>query len=100
MWFDYPVHREDTVGVLKDCEVEDIAPIGKRISARRRPMKTAARSARRALKQLSAVCRRTAKCRISELAEYIGKSEKTVGRYLKEHGGFWIEEGECGLKAQ
>ena len=26
MWFDYPVHREDTVGVLKDCEVEDIAP--------------------------------------------------------------------------
>ncbi|MBR1723576.1 MAG: DeoR family transcriptional regulator, partial [Ruminococcus sp.] len=37
-------------------------------------------------------------CKLSELAEYLGVTEKTVRSRLKEHGGFWIEDGECGLK--
>ena len=38
------------------------------------------------------------KCRISELAEYLAVTEKTVRSRLKEHGDFWIDGGECGLK--
>jgi hypothetical protein len=35
---------------------------------------------------------------VADLAEYMGKSEKTVRRYIKEHGGFWIDGGEVGRK--
>ena len=36
---------------------------------------------------------------ISELAEYLGVTEKTVRNRLKEHGGFWIEDGKVIKKA-
>ena len=35
---------------------------------------------------------------ISALAAFIGKSEDTVRRRLKEHGGFWVEDGKVGEK--
>lgn len=35
---------------------------------------------------------------IEDLASYIGQSEKTIRRKLKEHGGFWIDNGNTGLK--
>ena len=35
---------------------------------------------------------------LQDLSEYMGTSEKTVRRRLKEHGGFWIEDGEVGKK--
>ena len=33
------------------------------------------------------------------LAEYMGVTEKTVRSHLKEHGGYWVEGGETGVKA-
>lgn len=100
MWFDYPVHREDTVGVLKDCEVEDISPNWKKNFSKKKTNEDRSKERKESIETAFSGVQENGKCRISELAEYIGKSEKTVGRYLKEHGGFWIEEGECGLKAQ
>ena len=100
MWFDYPVHREDTVGVLKDCEVEDITPNWKKNFSKKKTNEERSKERKESIETAFSGVQENGKCRISELAEYIGKSEKTVGRYLKEHGGFWIEEGECGLKAQ
>ena len=35
---------------------------------------------------------------MSALAEYMGVTDKTVRNRLKEHGGFWIDEGEVGRK--
>jgi predicted transcriptional regulator len=35
---------------------------------------------------------------VQDIAEVSGLSEKTVRRHLKEHGGFWIEGSEVGLK--
>ena len=37
---------------------------------------------------------------IKDMAEATGKSEDTIRRHLKEHGGFWIENGKCGRKEQ
>lgn len=36
---------------------------------------------------------------MKDIAEYIGKTEQTTRNHLKEHGGFWVEDGVCGLKA-
>lgn len=38
------------------------------------------------------------KVTVKAMAEYMGVSEKTVRRRLKEHGGFWIDEGQIGKK--
>ena len=38
------------------------------------------------------------KVTVNDLAEDMGVSEKTVRNRLKEHGGFWIDGGEVGLK--
>ena len=38
------------------------------------------------------------KVTVSALAEYMGVTDKTVRNRLKEHGGFWIDEGEVGRK--
>ncbi len=36
---------------------------------------------------------------IADLATASGKSEKTIRRWINEHGGFWIEDGKVGKKA-
>ncbi len=38
------------------------------------------------------------KVTVKSMAEYMGVTEKTVRRRLKEHGGFWIDEGQVGKK--
>ena len=43
-------------------------------------------------------CNTDGKTTIKDLTEYTGTSEKTVKRHLKEHGGFWIDGNEVGLK--
>jgi RecA-family ATPase len=100
LWFDYPIHKIDDAGVLKDCEVEDITPNWKKNFSKKKTNEDRSEERKESIETAFSGVQENGKCRISELAEYIGKSEKTVGRYLKEHGGFWIEEGECGLKAQ
>jgi predicted transcriptional regulator YheO len=43
-------------------------------------------------------CTFNGKVTIKDLSEYMGKSEDTVRRYIKEHGGFWSDGGEVGKK--
>ena len=38
------------------------------------------------------------KVTVKSMAEYMGVTEKTVRNRLKEHGGFWIDEGQVGKK--
>ena len=40
------------------------------------------------------------KVTVGDLAEYLDITEMTVRRYIKEHGDFWIDEGEVGRKKQ
>ena len=36
---------------------------------------------------------------LPNLAQCMGMSEKTVRNRIKEHGGFWIDEGVVGRKS-
>ena len=38
-------------------------------------------------------CNTDEKVTVKDLSEYLGVGEKTVRRYIKEHGGFSIKEG-------
>lgn len=97
VWFDYPVHRADQSGVLKDIDADETwqknFPKRKSNAERKNERKGSIETA------FSAVAE-DGKTTIGELADYLGVTEKTVRNRLKEHGGFWVDESECGLKSQ
>lgn len=99
LWFDYPIHRQDTVGTLSDIdpEGEGGASYKKNFQKKRTPEE---------LKNDRKVALETAfeaqsineKVTLKDLMEYSGKSEDTIRRHVKEHGGFWIDGGMVGKK--
>lgn len=99
MWFDYPIHREDTVGVLKDCEVEDgVSPTWQKNFSKKKTNKQRSDERKKSIETAFSGVQENGRCNISDLAEYLAVTEKTVRSRLKEHGDFWIDGSECGLK--
>lgn len=102
LWFDYPIHKEDTVGVLKDCGFEgDVnskcSPYKKNFEKKKSP-DDKKKERKESLETAFSGIEENGEADINELATYLGISEKTVRRNLKEHGGFWIEDGKTGRK--
>ena len=98
VWFDFPVHRADTVGVLADLAVDEVAPSWQKNFEKKRTPKERSKERKESIETAFSGVQESGKCRISELAEYLAVTEKTVRSRLKEHGGFWVDDGECGLK--
>lgn len=97
VWFDYPIHRSDTLGTLKDIDPDETwqknFPKRKTNEDRKQERKGSIETA------FSAVAD-DGRATVGDLANYLGVTEKTVRNRLKEHGGFWVDESECGLKQQ
>lgn len=95
IWFDYPIHRADSLSVLKDIDPDETwqknFPKRKTNEDRKQERKGSIETA------FSAVAE-GGKATVGDLANYLGVTEKTVRNRLKEHGGFWVDESECGLK--
>ena len=99
LWFDYPVHRPDEEGVLKDADYEgSFDP--KQNLGRKKSKADNKKERKESIETAFSGVEENGECSIADLTEYLGVSEMTVRRHLKEHGGFWIEDGKCGLKSQ
>ncbi|MBQ8884112.1 MAG: AAA family ATPase [Oscillospiraceae bacterium] len=99
LWFDYPIHREDTVGVLKDLAYEgDSSGNWQKNFGKKKSNKERQSERNDGIEAVFNACNLDGKVTIQDLAEYSGKSEKTIRRHLKEHGGFWVDGSEVGLK--
>ncbi|MBR1561602.1 MAG: AAA family ATPase [Ruminococcus sp.] len=99
LWFDYPVHRSDDEGVLKDCGYE--GECDPRNNLGRKKSKKELKAERSSEIEITFEGQQSdGIASIKDMAEASGKSEDTVRRHLKEHGGFWIEDGKCGRKQQ
>lgn len=101
-WFDYPIHRIDATGVLSDCEADSgytarNSPYKKNFD-KKRSDKERQDDRKESIEEVFNACNIDGKVMLEDLANYSGMSERTVRRHLKEHGGFWIEKGEVGLK--
>lgn len=102
LWFDHPVHRADEGGVLADIEPDEPANAwGGRPGRDRRTKTPEDREAERkaSLEEAFDACDMGGGVTIEEVAEYLGVVEKTVRNRIKEHGGFWVEDGRLGRKA-
>jgi RecA-family ATPase len=98
LWFDYPIHRVDKVGTLYDVEPEGEGPTWKRNFTKKKSIEQRKKDKKVSIETAFEVCGINGKVTVKDLSEYMGKSEDTVRRYAKEHGGFWVDGGEVGRK--
>lgn len=98
LWFKYPVHNIDNIGVLKDIAVDDGMPTWKKNFAKKKTDAERKTERKNSLETAFEACGIDDNVTVKSMAEYMGVSEKTVRRRLKEHGGFWIDEGQIGKK--
>lgn len=97
LWFDYPIHRADTTGVLKDLSTDDNT--WQQNFSKKKSNKQRAEERKDSLETaFSADVNDEGQALVSDIAEYLGVSEKTVRRRIKEHGGFWVDESHVGEK--
>lgn len=98
LWFKYPVHSIDNIGVLKDIAVDDGMPTWKKNFAKKKTDAERKTERKNSLETAFEACGIDDKVTVKSMAEYMGVTEKTVRNRLKEHGGFWIDEGQVGKK--
>jgi hypothetical protein len=97
LWFDYPVHLADEDGVLHDAKYEGEYDYRKNFE-KRKTNGERKKDRKESIETAFSGVEENGECSISALAEYMAVTEKTIRSHLKEHGGFWIEDGKCGLK--
>ena len=95
VWFDYPVHRMDEVGVLGDIEPEADLPPWKKGSERiKKNAKSRKEDRKRALEEAIEESNFGELPTVKDVAEYLGISERTARDRIKEHGGYRYEDGK------
>lgn len=92
LWFKYPVHLPDKAGALQDIQPDAEQPQWKRAMEKRKPKDQKAKERKESIETAFQACGMDEAVTVSDLAEYLGVSEKTVRNRLKEHGGFEIED--------
>ena len=101
VWFDYPIHRIDMSVVLKDIQLDALAQPWQRNFSKKKSDKERKDERKESIESAFNFCCMDGKeVGISELAEYMGVTEKTVRTRLKEHGGFYVEDGKAGKKSK
>lgn len=98
IWFDYPVHYLDQVGSLKDIEPEKEQTAWKKNFSKKKNTKDREAERKESLETAFEACGINGEVTTIAIAEYLGVTEKTVRRRIKEHGGFWIDGGNVGKK--
>lgn len=98
LWFKYPVHNIDNIGVLKDIAVDDGMPTWKKNFSKKKTDAERKTERKNSLETAFEACGIDDNVTVKAMAEYMGVAEKTVRNRLKEHGGFWIDEGQVGKK--
>ncbi len=98
VWFDYPVHRIDDIGSLKDIQPEAEKPQWKRAIDKRKSPDQKKNERKQSVESAFEACGIEGDITVQAMAEYMGVSEKTVRNRLNEHGGFAVEEGKVRKK--
>lgn len=100
IWFGYPVHHVDDVGVLKDIQPEAEQPAWKKAASKRKPKEQKQKERNEALETaFEALDGDHQKVTVDDLAEYLGVTKRSVWNRIKEHGGFNSQRAEDGKES-
>lgn len=98
LWFDYPAHYVDKIGVLKDVETDGNQPNWRRNFKKKKSPTDHRNDRRKSIESTFNIVKSFSddgKVTIKDMAEYASVTEKTVRNHIKEHGGFLItNQGE------
>ncbi|MDE8038977.1 AAA family ATPase [Erysipelothrix rhusiopathiae] len=99
LWFEYPIHKVDGVGVLADVDPEGmIQPVWSKNISKKKTPEERKKERQDELESAYFALDTGEEIKIKDIAEYLQVTEKTIRNRIKEHGGFWIEEGIVGKK--
>lgn len=102
LWFDYPVHQPDKSGVLKDILPDaEKAPWQRGADKNKKNAKERKSERKKAFEMALEASNFGESPSITDLANYLGISERTARDRVKEFGGYVIEDGyvkksDCG----
>lgn len=94
LWFNYPVHTVDTIGLLKDQETEgDKAPWQRATNKRKASAKGVRQNKKIEFENAINNCNFDNRLPTrKEVAEYLGITERAVSDRMKAHGGYMIDK--------
>ncbi|MDO4328736.1 MAG: AAA family ATPase [Lachnospiraceae bacterium] len=101
LWFDYPIHRADQVGILNDIQPDIEKPSWQKNFKKKRTPEELKKDRMDSLEmnyESILSFSEDGKVTVKDLSEAMGKSEDTVRRYIKEHEGFWVDGGQVGRR--
>lgn len=100
MWFEYPVHKVDDTGILKDIQPESEQPPWKKKQSnkKKKSPKERKQEQNESLETAFEACSIDEVVTLESLAEFMGVTDRTVRNRIKDHGGFEIENGEVTRK--
>lgn len=98
LFFEYPIHRLDKSGILSDLKAESDKPKWEKAMDGRKTPEQNKEERRRNLETAYEAAQFNGKATVQAMAEYLGKTEKTVRNYLKECKDFWVTDNEVGKK--
>ncbi|WP_217588764.1 AAA family ATPase [Lentibacillus saliphilus] len=102
MWFQYPIHRVDHTGILKDIQPESEQPSWKKNFQKKKKKGPSEikKEQNEALESAFEACSIEEKITLESMAEYLGVTDRTVRNRIKNHGGFQIINGEVERKSK
>lgn len=96
LWFEYPVHVFDEKCTLKDLSTE--VPAYQKNFSKKKTAEENSADRKESLETAFSAVQENGETTFAELSSYLGKTPKTVERWVTEHGGFWREGKKIGLK--
>lgn len=95
MWFEYPIHTVDQVGVLKDIQPEEEKPAWQRAMEKRKDPADKKKERLRSLDMAyeALMTDDDSEVTVKDLEEYFTLSKNAIKNRIKEHPNFYIENG-------
>lgn len=101
LWFDYPIHRLDDVGSLKDIQPDvEIPPWKKGAEKNKKNAKDRKEERKKAIEEALEGSNFGDAPSVEDVANYLGVSKRTARDRINEHGGYVIEDGIVYKKGQ
>ncbi|MDD6489286.1 MAG: AAA family ATPase [Clostridia bacterium] len=102
LWFKYPIHIVDDSGILKNVD-DDFNSKGsnwKQNFGKKKSSEERKQERNETLETAFDACNIDGEVSVSDLAEYMAISEKSVRNHLKEHKKFYIADGKVGMRGK
>lgn len=94
LWFDYPIHKVDYIGSLKDVNPDDVKADSWRNNFTKKKDPDATKKEKKKFLEIAFnEVNEDGSTTLKQLAEYLGKSEKTARRLVQESEIYQIKEG-------